>query len=99
MFALAGDVDGDGEVQFSDFVILANNFGHTDAAWEDGDLNGDQAVDFDDFVILSDNFGQSRARLTAPTLPATLPANDAPQAASAEVLATDEVFENFGRIL
>ncbi len=99
LFALAGDVDGDGEVQFSDFVILANNFGHTDAAWEDGDLNGDHAVDFADFVILSDNFGQSRPRLAAPTLSATLQPNTDPQPASAEVSATDEVFEIFGRIL
>jgi hypothetical protein len=26
---LPGDIDGDGEVQFSDFVILANNFGRS----------------------------------------------------------------------
>jgi hypothetical protein len=29
---IPGDIDGDGEVQFSDFVILANNFGMSAAA-------------------------------------------------------------------
>jgi len=95
---VAGDVDGDGEVQFSDFVILANNFGNTDATREDGDLNGDRVVDFDDFVILAVNFGQSRPFPAAPTLPATLPPGAAPKAASAEVSATDELFEILGRI-
>ena len=51
-----GDIDGDGVVGFSDFVILSNNFGNQDQTRQDGDLDGDQAVTFSDFLILAANF-------------------------------------------
>ena len=57
---LAGDTDDDGEVAVADFLTLADNFGRTDAVWEDGDFDGDGAVGFSDFLILSHNFGNSR---------------------------------------
>ncbi len=50
---LAGDVDLDGIVGFSDFVILISNFNLQDATRSDGDLDGDGDVDFSDFVIVS----------------------------------------------
>ena len=53
--ALGGDVDGDGEVQFNDFLEVATNFGSA-ADWTQGDLTGDGMVGFDDFLILSTNF-------------------------------------------
>jgi hypothetical protein len=57
---LPGDLDGDGEVQFSDFVILANAFGTTvDPPGSGADIDGDGEVQFSDFVILANNFGQS----------------------------------------
>ena len=58
---LTGDVNGNGSVDFADFLILSNNFGTTVAANMDGDLDGDGSVAFADFLILSNNFGQSAA--------------------------------------
>ncbi len=53
-----GDVDGDGDVDFDDYLLLQNNFGTTSGATrENGDLDGDGDVDFDDFLILQRNFG------------------------------------------
>ncbi len=57
---LNGDADLSGDVQFSDFVILSENFAQA-GAWSGGDFDGDGNVQFSDFVILSDNFGKSAA--------------------------------------
>ena len=57
---LPGDADEDGTVAFSDFLVLAANFGAVDAAWADGDFDGDGMVNFADFLTLSSNFGRSR---------------------------------------
>ena len=54
---LPGDADNNSAVDFDDFLILASNFGATDAVWEDGDFDDDQDVTFDDFLILAANFG------------------------------------------
>ena len=53
------DLDGSGEVDFADFLVIAANFGRNDEAVQlsDGDLNGDGAVAFSDFLILSQQFG------------------------------------------
>lgn len=57
---LAGDVDGNGEVDFNDFLALANNFGSDDEVTrEDGDLDEDGTVSFLDFLILANNFGRT----------------------------------------
>jgi hypothetical protein len=66
---LNGDADFDGEVQFSDFVILSNNFGNS-GVWSDGDFDVDNVVQFSDFVILSNNFGLSAAAAAAVPEPA-----------------------------
>lgn len=55
---LLGDADGDGEIQFPDFVVLANNFGNS-GTYTDGDFDCDGEVQFGDFVILANGFGQS----------------------------------------
>ncbi|NLF31724.1 MAG: hypothetical protein GX591_12650 [Planctomycetes bacterium] len=52
-----GDVDGDGDVDLDDFVILKRNFGSAGVTRAEGDLDGDGDVDLDDFVILKSNFG------------------------------------------
>ncbi len=52
----AGDFDGNGKVEFADFLILSTNFGsEADAAGGDVDCNG--MVEFADFLVLSSNFG------------------------------------------
>ena len=55
---IAGDANGDGNVDLADFVILRNTFGADRyAGFSTGDFNGDNAVDLQDFVILRNNFG------------------------------------------
>lgn len=54
-----GDANGDRNVDFDDFLILAQNFGRqVDAAFSQGDFNSDGAVSFVDFLIMSSNFGR-----------------------------------------
>jgi len=60
MNMLPGDVDGDGDVDFQDFLALQIGFGTTSGADKsDGDLDGDGDVDFQDFLVLQVNFGNS----------------------------------------
>ena len=54
---LPGDADMDGQVSFSDFLILSANFGMSDADQGDGDFTSDGTVDFEDFLILAEQFG------------------------------------------
>jgi hypothetical protein len=65
--ALLGDCNLDGTVNFSDFLILAGNFGKTGAGWDDGDFNYDGTVDTTDVSLLAGNFGDVSA-LTPPQL-------------------------------
>ncbi len=56
------DINSDGRVDFSDFVVFAQKFGLGQG--DDGydarfDLNGDGEVGFSDFLILANAFGQS----------------------------------------
>ncbi len=55
---LPGDADMDGQVSFSDFLILSDNFGMSNADQGDGDFTRDGTVDFEDFLILADEFGK-----------------------------------------
>ena len=63
--AVPGDANGDGKVDFADLVILARNYGMTNATWSDGDFNGDRTVGFDDLLILARNYGHSLPGTTA----------------------------------
>lgn len=54
-----GDVNGDGQVGFPDFLILSNNFGSDVTSHTQGDLDCSGDVAFTDFLILSDNFGNA----------------------------------------
>ena len=58
MGLLRGDADGDGTVDFPDFVILSDHFG-AEGVYTQGDFDKDGVVQFSDFVILSDNFGKT----------------------------------------
>lgn len=57
-FRVLGDTNGDGQVDFSDFLILSGNFGSNEATRAQGDLNDDKVVNFADFLILSGRFGE-----------------------------------------
>jgi len=53
---IAGDVDGNGQVDLDDLYIVSKNVNvvKTNAAWEDGDLDADGQVGLSDFIIISD---------------------------------------------
>ena len=51
---IVGDIDGDGELTFADFLLLSSNFGRqVEDGVASGDLNEDGQVDFADFLLLS----------------------------------------------
>jgi hypothetical protein len=54
-----GDLDGDGAVGFSDFLVLSDNFGDSGVGYAGGDIDCNGTVAFADFLVLSNNFGQS----------------------------------------
>ncbi len=57
----SADFDGNGHVDFSDFLAFAQNFGRSDGdANYDAkfDLNGNDSVDFGDFIAFAQQFGQ-----------------------------------------
>ena len=61
---LIGDADLNGVVNFSDFLVLSENFGAVAGGdggpgWGEGDFDGDGSVGFPDFLALSENFGAS----------------------------------------
>ena len=56
--SIRGDLDLDGDVDFQDFLTLAENFALVDAAYSQGDLNCDGEVGFLDFLGLASNFGK-----------------------------------------
>lgn len=52
---LAGDVNGDGTVDFSDLLLLARSYG---ASFSGADFNGNGTVDFSDLLVLAQDYGQ-----------------------------------------
>ena len=65
---LAGDVDMNGDVGFTDFLQLASDFGAV-GGWGDGNFDTNDVVDFVDFLALATNFGQPPPDLTAASVP------------------------------
>lgn len=63
---IGGDFDGNGTVNFADFVVLSINFGQEVEGYADGDADCSGNVDFTDFVTLSMNFGQAAAAHAVP---------------------------------
>lgn len=55
--SVAGDLDGDGGVKFSDFLVLSRNFGSEATSYAAGNIDLVGGVAFPDFLILSRNFG------------------------------------------
>lgn len=65
-----GDLDGDGNVAFGDFLILSDAFGD-EGGYLDGDLDCDGEVGFTDFLLLSFNFGLSSEEIAPVPEPST----------------------------
>ena len=53
-----GDIDGNGEVAFADFLVLSSHFGEKVDSYTDGDLDCNGEVAFTDCLLLSANFGK-----------------------------------------
>ena len=66
--SLRGDSDGNGMVEFLDFLAIANNFG-VPGQYTDGDFNENGDVEFNDFLIVAQNFGDSSAAGAAVAVP------------------------------
>lgn len=60
-----GDLDGNGRVEFADFLILSAGFGNQVASHAEGDIDCNGSVEFSDFLVLSANFGTSVAAESA----------------------------------
>lgn len=56
---LAGDLNGDEKVDFTDFLTLSGNYGTDVSDYESGDIDCNGKVDFTDFLALSGNYGAS----------------------------------------
>lgn len=69
---VAGDFDLDGQVAFSDFLTLSQNFGDSTKAgvYANGDADLSQRIDFEDFLTLSKNFGRGTSEVAPVPEPA-----------------------------
>ena len=58
LLALAGDTDGDRDIDLGDYTRLATNFapGGSGLTWTDGDFDSDGDVDLGDYNSLASNF-------------------------------------------
>ena len=57
-----GDLDGDGDVDFSDFLLFVSAFGTIEGGIgynPEADLDGDGVIEFPDFLIFASAFGKS----------------------------------------
>jgi hypothetical protein len=54
-----GDLDGNGTVEFADFLVLSTNFGNAATDHTTGDIDCNGTVEFADFLVLSENFGSA----------------------------------------
>lgn len=62
---LPGDLDGDGNVAFIDFLKLAENFGKPSASNVEGNIDLKGGVAFADFLELANNFGKTPSDVAA----------------------------------
>jgi hypothetical protein len=59
MATIAGDVDLNGTIDFSDLNYILGDYGMTGATWADGDVNYDGVVDFSDLNYVLGNYGST----------------------------------------
>ena len=58
-YTLAGDADLNRNVNFSDLLILAQNYGQSGRAFGQGDFNYDGNVNFNDLLLQAQNYGST----------------------------------------
>lgn len=56
---LPGDTNANGTVDFADLLTLAQNYGQTNADWQQGDFDASGSVSFSDLLTLAQHYGQS----------------------------------------
>lgn len=56
---LQADINGDGTVNLTDFLIIKTHWLQTGVTYEEGDINGDGTVNLTDFLILKNEWLQS----------------------------------------
>ena len=61
-----GDLDGNGKVEFADFLVLSANFGSEVEGHAAGDIDCNGTVEFADFLVMSANFGSDVAASPVP---------------------------------
>jgi|GEM_PF-3525379 len=61
-----GDLDGNGAVEFADFLIMSANFGTAVADHTEGDIDCNGTVEFADFLVLSNAFGTAAGTSAVP---------------------------------
>jgi hypothetical protein len=64
-YQMAPDPNGDGAVNFTDLLTLAQHYGQANANFTIGDFNGDNTVNFSDLLLLAQNYGQTLAAAPA----------------------------------
>ena len=69
--SVPGDLDGNGSVNFADFLVLSGNFGASDVNYSGGNIDLMNGVDFADFLALSSNFGYVASGATSVPEPST----------------------------
>lgn len=62
--SLPGDLDGNGAVEFADFLVLAENF-DKEGGYAEGNIDLEGKVAFADFLKLAENFGKTPANAAA----------------------------------
>jgi lysophospholipase L1-like esterase len=67
MPTLAGDAKLQGTVNFGDFQLLVQYFGHANTSWDEGDFTYSGTTNFGDFQLLAQDFGSISTALSAGT--------------------------------
>ena len=77
LFAQPGDVDGDVDIDLSDFNVLAFHFDPFNLDfphdWLEGDFDGDQKINLNDFNFMAANFSLGSYNLGGASLVSTVP--------------------------
>lgn len=56
-YTLKGDCNLDGDVDFDDLLIIAQNYGASSRLWHQGDSDYNGSVNFDDLLSVAQNYG------------------------------------------